>query len=149
MFGYLRRAITAAVDPCADAPTISSVNKDSDVVGTCPQGWATGWSLTISGTLQAGQEYYVQYRNGSSPGAGSWTFWERTTSTTISTYEDPNVGSDGTGGSNTRYVTMRAYVVPTGGDAGDACSGPTTGMSTAERPPSTPMSSMPSGTTAS
>lgn len=120
-------------DPCADAPTISSVNNDDSTVGTCVAGgWTSGWSLTISGALQAGQEYYVQYRNGSSPGSGSWTFHERTTSTTLSDFEDAQVSTDGPGASGTRYVTMRAYVVPTGGDIGDACSGPTTSSEISE-----------------
>ena len=123
-------------DPCADAPTISSVNNTSSVVGTCPQGWASGWSLTVSGTLQAGQEYYIQYRNDFSSGTGSWQFHERTTSTTLSSYEDGWVSTDGGGASNTRYLTMRAYVVPTGESPPNECNGPTTSSEISKTGPS-------------
>lgn len=111
-------------DHCNGAPTVSSLDNDTSVLNACgSNGWVSTWSLT-AGALLSGQEFYFQYADNSA--GDNWTFLERNTDGLI-TYQDGVIGSDGAFGSTTRYLKLRVYVVPTGGDDGDACSGPVTG----------------------
>lgn len=114
-----------APPPCADAPSIVSISKTTDTLGACFNGhWYLKWTLNISGTLQAGQEYYWELATDSA--GTSWSFWTRGTAE-FQENTDNNIGSDGAGDSTTRYFRARAYVVPTGESPPNECNGPTTG----------------------
>ena len=86
-------------------------------------GWLTVWSVS-SGALGAGQEFYWEVATNSA--GNNWNFHSQGASTTVNV-SDQDIGSDGPGGSQTDYRNMRVYVVPTGGDDTDACTGPVTG----------------------
>lgn len=111
-------------NPCLNAPTITGITKNTDDLNNCPSGWSVQWGLSISGTLQAGQEYYWERATDSA--GTSWGYWGRGTATTR-THTDPQIGADGGGASMTVYCKVRAYVVPVGESPPNECNGPTTG----------------------
>ena len=117
--------IPGVVNPCIDAATITSITKTVDELLACngsSSGWHLLWTLNISGTLQAGQEYYWEVATDGADGWGGE--WRRGTSTTQHAY-DAFVGSDGPGSDLDRYHRVRVYVVPVGESPPDECNGPT------------------------
>ncbi len=111
-------------DPCADAPSITSISKTTDELNNCPSGWFLEWTVNISGTLQPTQEYYWEHAVDS--GGTSWSYWRRGTAA-LQSKSLPIIGADGPGGSQTHYHRVRAYVVPVDESPPNECSGPTTG----------------------
>ncbi len=94
------------------SPSVTSVNMVADNLYACLSGgWATTWSLSVSGSLPAHLEYYWEKAQGASS-PPSWTFWKTRRTTGNDDMEDANIGSDGGGGSTTRYANARCYVVP-------------------------------------
>ena len=116
-----------AVTPCVLAPVINSITKTTDELLACDgasSGWHLLWTLNITGTLQAGQEYYWEH---ATDAAGtSWSAWGTTTVNYKDRY-DIFIGSDGAGTNTDRYHRVRAYVVPIGKSPPNQCNGPTIG----------------------
>ena len=112
--------------PCESAPTITSITKTEDELLACIgalKGWHLRWTVVITGTLQAGQEYYWEAANNAA--GDNWAYWRRGTAAYQDKY-DVTIGSTGGGASTTVYHRVRAYVVPVDVDPPSQCSGPTT-----------------------
>lgn len=110
--------------PCDDAPNFVSCTAVEDSFGNCPgSGWRTSASVSVSGSLQAEQEYLWEHQANRS---GSWIELGRTTTTSSPQRGDNTIGANGGGSSETKYSQFRCYVVPIGGSASSACKGPQT-----------------------
>lgn len=118
-------ALAAVEDNCpSSSPSLTSVSATTDSLGTClGTGWDIEWTLVVSGAIQPGQEYLWQ--EATNAAGDNWTFKARTQVKTLDG-SDSILGTDGEGGSETHYRKVRVYVVPTGADSDEACSGPVT-----------------------
>ncbi len=113
-----------ALTLCMGAPTITSITKTTDTLGACfSVFWYLKWTVVISGTLQAGQEYYWELATDSA--GTSWGFWKRGTAA-FQEGGSQHIGSDGLGEPLDRYHRVRVYVVPVGESPPNECNGPTT-----------------------
>lgn len=124
--------IGRVIDPCIDSPTVDSIANDSETEGPCFGGgsnYVTVWTVSITGTLQAGQQYYWEHANNAA--GDNWAYLDTTDIATV-TYTNTLVGNDGPGDPVTVYSKVRCWVVPTGLDDDDACDGPATSSQVSE-----------------
>jgi hypothetical protein len=114
------RLLDAALSPCANAPSITTISLTTDELLACgggSSGWHLVWTINITGSLQAGQEYYWEHK----VQQGSWVYWGRGTAASKD-YYDQTIGSDALGLPKVdRYHQVRAYVVPEGESPPDNC----------------------------
>jgi hypothetical protein len=119
----LMRLLDATWDPCNLVASLSSVTAVNEELYNCFGGEDNGWwvsGTTNLGALPDGVEYYIEIARDSA--GTSFSYWGRRTDDWDE--YDNQIGADGLGGSITRYVKWKVWVVPTGKGTGDACSGP-------------------------
>lgn len=102
---------------CVGAPTVNSISKDVDVLGTClGDGWHTEWSIDVTGSLKFGQEYYWEVADNAA--GDNWQYQQRGGTTMVYNHI---IGTDGPGLSTQKWIKVRCGVVPAGGDSNDYC----------------------------
>lgn len=114
--------------PCTNAPVVDSISNTLDNLDICLGGTGFGWQIEwtavlASGSLQPGQQLY--WEEATNAAGDNWAFIRYSNSLSIRE-DDETLGSTGGGATETHYRKVRAYVVPTGGNPSNACSGPVT-----------------------
>lgn len=114
---------------CASAPEVTSISKFTDEFGVCfTAGWELTWRCYLSGELSGEVELYVEKATNAT--GDNWSYMGRYGSpgqTQVDVdHQDVTIGTNGTGGSTTRYHRIRVWVVPIDAPKEQACSGPDT-----------------------
>jgi len=111
-----------SLNPCAGAPTISSVTASSITDPVCDTtGWTTRCTVSLSGSL--GGQWELKLYTAIDSGGTAFNFWKRTTSLQEDrTTFTGQFGVGGPGPNTTRWMRFRAEVVPVGTDT--VCDGP-------------------------